>query len=67
MKTFFSQWYVVRDVLWTSTHPFVFSLLSLLMDETHRPTARELLSNPWVVSVANQNVRMDKWIREVWS
>ena len=36
------------------------------MEETYRPTAQELLSDPWVLAVANQNTRMDKWIRDVW-
>lgn len=41
--------------------------ISLLIDETHRPTAQDLLSNAWVLTVSNQNARMDRWIREVWS
>ncbi|KAF9530682.1 kinase-like domain-containing protein [Crepidotus variabilis] len=39
---------------------------SLTPDPTHRPTPSQMLAHPWIVSQMKQEVRMDRWIRQVW-
>lgn len=41
-------------------------LFSLIVDHTRRPTPKEMLTHPWIVSVMKKEVPMARWIREVW-
>jgi len=38
----------------------------LTVDALTRPTPKDMLAHPWVVSVMKQEVQMARWIRQVW-
>jgi mitogen-activated protein kinase kinase len=39
---------------------------TLIVDATTRPTPRDMLEHPWIVAVLKQEVKMARWIRQVW-
>ncbi|KAH0827539.1 kinase-like domain-containing protein [Lanmaoa asiatica] len=39
---------------------------TLIVDHTLRPTPKEMLTHPWIVSIMKKEVPMARWIREVW-
>jgi mitogen-activated protein kinase kinase len=39
---------------------------TLIVDAITRPTPKDMLSHPWIVSVMKQEVHMGRWIRQVW-
>lgn len=39
---------------------------SLIVEHTLRPTPKEMLTHPWIVSVMKKEVPMARWIHEVW-
>ncbi|KAF8844650.1 Pkinase-domain-containing protein [Paxillus ammoniavirescens] len=39
---------------------------TLIVEHTLRPTPKEMLTHPWIVSVMKKEVPMARWIREVW-
>jgi len=39
---------------------------ALTADALARPTPRDMLTHPWIVSVMKQEVNMARWIRQVW-
>ncbi len=68
MKNFFTQWYLfsIYFLLVSICSTDLDLCDSLRVDETRRPTAQELLAHSWIFSMTQQNVHMDKWLREVW-
>ncbi|KAF8973135.1 kinase-like domain-containing protein [Flammula alnicola] len=43
-----------------------FIRLTLTVDATTRPTPKDMLAHPWIISVMKQEVHMGRWIRQVW-
>lgn len=41
-------------------------LFSLTVDAAARPTPREMLKHPWIVSQQSQKANMEKWLAQVW-
>ncbi|KAF9222569.1 kinase-like protein [Gyrodon lividus] len=39
---------------------------TLIVEHTLRPTPKEMLTHPWILSVMKKEVPMARWIREVW-
>jgi mitogen-activated protein kinase kinase len=39
---------------------------TLIVDAATRPTPKEMLAHPWIVDILKQEVKMARWIREVW-
>jgi mitogen-activated protein kinase kinase len=39
---------------------------TLIVDATTRPTPKDMLAHPWIVGAMKQEVKMARWIREVW-
>ena len=54
-----------EDVRW-SDEMKDFVRQTLIVDANARPIPRVLLSHPWIVNVMKKEVRMSKWISEVW-
>ncbi|KAF8894065.1 kinase-like domain-containing protein [Infundibulicybe gibba] len=40
---------------------------TLIVDSLTRPTPKDMLSHPWIVSVMKREVHMGRWIRAVWA
>jgi len=53
------------DCFWTADMKD-FIKQSLIIDFTVRPTPKEMLSHPWIVSNMKTEVQMARWIRQVW-
>ncbi|KAF9244954.1 kinase-like domain-containing protein [Melanogaster broomeanus] len=53
------------DVTWSEEMKH-FIRQTLIVDHTMRPTPKEMLSHPWIVSIMKKEVPMARWIREVW-
>ncbi|CAA7261678.1 unnamed protein product [Cyclocybe aegerita] len=39
---------------------------TLIVDAATRPTPREMLEHPWIITSMKQEVHMARWIRQVW-
>ncbi|KIK09894.1 hypothetical protein K443DRAFT_671206 [Laccaria amethystina LaAM-08-1] len=39
---------------------------TLTVDSLTRPTPKDMLAHPWIISVMKQEVHMARWIRQVW-
>lgn len=63
MKEFIKQTYVAAFRL-----PLIFLTPSgrLIVDAITRPTPKDMLAHPWIVTTMKQEVNMGRWIREVW-
>ncbi|KAL4074180.1 kinase-like domain-containing protein [Scleroderma citrinum] len=53
------------DVKW-SDEMKDFIKQTVIVDHTVRPTPKEMLAHPWIVSTMRKEVPMAKWISEVW-
>ncbi|KAH9949547.1 kinase-like protein [Amylocystis lapponica] len=54
-----------EDILW-SAEMKDFIKATLTRNPTARPTPRDMLDHPWIVSVMQHEVNMAKWMRMVW-
>ncbi|KAF9482133.1 kinase-like protein [Pholiota conissans] len=43
-----------------------FIKLTMTIDAATRPTPKDMLAHPWIISVMKQEVHMSRWIRQVW-
>ncbi|KAF8200691.1 STE/STE7 protein kinase [Pholiota molesta] len=43
-----------------------FIKLTMTIDAATRPTPKDMLDHPWIISVMKQEVHMSRWIRQVW-
>jgi len=54
-----------KDCFW-SEEMKDFIKQALIVDATTRPTPKDLLAHPWIIAVLKQEVKMARWIRQVW-
>ncbi|KAL5528316.1 MKK1 [Sanghuangporus sanghuang] len=54
-----------EDIRWSDSMKH-FIKLTLTVSAVDRPTPREMLSHPWIIENMKKEVKMARWIRQVW-